>query len=234
MKKPLVSFVIRTKNEAKFIGKVLKYVFKQTYKNIEVVVVDSGSTDRTLQIVSQYPVRVLKISPSKFNYSRALNFGISKSGGEFIVIISGHSVPISDDWLECGLRHFKSRQVGAVTGTYSEWPLGYFIRVLGKKDPTFKGKVVHKCKWMTNTNAIIRRDCWQKYKFDENLKDGCEDYDWACEMLARGYDVVKDPGFGVFHSHYLLGRPGYMFMHRKWKSVVKGIDKKRRKPQAGV
>jgi rhamnosyltransferase len=49
MEKPVVSFVIRTKNEEKFIGKVLDLLQKQTYQNFEIIIVDSGSTDLVVQ-----------------------------------------------------------------------------------------------------------------------------------------------------------------------------------------
>jgi hypothetical protein len=81
--------------------------------------------------------------------------------------------------------------------------------------------------WMTNTNAIIRKDLWESYHFDENLT-GCEDYDWAKEMLFRGFNVVKYKPFSSFHSHLFLGRPGYFQMKPKWKKWNAIIDKKGR------
>lgn len=46
---------------------------------------------------------------------------------------------------------------------------------------------------------------WKLYPFDEELS-GSEDRDWALEMLARGYNIVSDPGFAAYHSHIVLGR----------------------------
>lgn len=48
--------IIRTKNEERWIGKCLEKIFKQTYKNFEVVIVDSGSTDKTLEIAGKFRV----------------------------------------------------------------------------------------------------------------------------------------------------------------------------------
>ena len=76
-KKLLVSFVIRTKNEEKLIGKVLKSLWDQTYKNFEVIIVDSGSTDKTLEIVKKFPVKLIEIKPKEYNPSYALNLGIT-------------------------------------------------------------------------------------------------------------------------------------------------------------
>jgi GT2 family glycosyltransferase len=73
----------------------------------------------------------------------------------------------------------------------------------------FSQKVVLHQDWCSTINCIIRRSLWKAYPFDENLpslvpetgKYGLEDYDWSKEMMARGYRIVVDPSFSVFHSH---------------------------------
>lgn len=227
-KKPTVSFVIRTKNEAKFIGKVLRSLETQTYKNIEIIVVDSGSTDKTLEIIKNFPIKLIQIKPEEFNHSYALNLGIKETQGEFICIISGHSLPLSNTWLEDGLINFKDPKVAGISGHYTEFPTGYYSRKLGKLILKLaRGKRATFSPWMTNTNSIIRKDLWKEYPFDEKLPE-CEDYDWACEMLARGYNIIKNPKFSVFHSHFLLGKPGYWRRLSKWKKICAMIDKRKR------
>jgi len=227
-KKPLVSFVIRTKNEARWIGKVLEALNQQTFKNFETIIVDSGSTDKTLEIIRKFPIKLILIKPEEFNYSYALNMGINKARGEFVCIISGHSLPVSKTWLEDGLKNFKNLKVAAVSGHYSSLPISHYSGKLGELLFNLHGlKRKNFCPWMTNTNAFIRRILWQKYPFDEKLPE-CEDYDWACEMIARGYNVIKDPKFSVFHSHRYLGRPGYLRRLPQWKKICAFIDKRKR------
>lgn len=226
-KNPLVSFVIRTKNEGKFIGKVLSLLQQQTFKNFEIIIVDSGSTDKTLEIIKHFPVRLVTLKPSDFNFSYALNLGISKAKGEYIAIISGHSIPISDTWLADAIKIFKDKKIAAVSGFYTSNPLGYYSRQLGLISLIRFKEREDFSPWITNTNAIIRKDLWQKYHFDEKLS-GCEDYDWGKEMLSRGYNVVKYKPFSIFHSHLLLGRPGYYEMLPKWKKWNEIVDKKKR------
>lgn len=60
----------------------------------EVVIVDSGSTDRTLEIVKRYPVRLFQIPPESFSFGSALNYGIEKAGGSIIVNVSAHCIPV--------------------------------------------------------------------------------------------------------------------------------------------
>ncbi|MCH7730133.1 glycosyltransferase [Patescibacteria group bacterium] len=227
MKKPKVSFVIRTKNEARFIGKVLKYLYKQTFQNFEVIIVDSGSTDKTLEIVKKFPVKVIKIKPKDFNFSYSLNLGISKAKGEIIGIISGHTIPISNNWLEGGLKNFKDKNVAGITGCSSENPFPYLWRVLGALDFISFDKRIEFTKRMTNTHALIRKNMWELYPFDEKLP-GAEDYDWASEMIARGYNVIRDNKFRAFHSHIVLGRRPNVLRRKMWGEWVRAIDKRKR------
>lgn len=227
-KKPLVSFVIRTKNEARWIGKILKILYQQTFKNFEVIIVDSESVDKTLEIVKKFPVRLIQIKQKEFGHSYALNLGIKNAKGKYIGIISGHSIPISNNWLKDGLKNFKNSQVAAVSGYYSISPVGYFFPKLGRLLilPFLKIRKDF-FPWMTNTNALIRKNLWKKYPFNEKLPE-CEDYDWGREMIARGYNVIKDPKFNVFHSHFLVGRPGFFRRLPRWKKICAMIDKRKR------
>ncbi len=226
---PQVSIVIRTKNESKFVGKVLSLLYKQTFKDFEIIIVDSGSTDKTLEIVNKFPVKVLKILPEKFTFGYALNFGINKARGKYICILSGHSIPISDSWLEDGVKVIKEGGVAGLSGHWNFFILGYYSRILAR----FTFLLPH-FKWrqdfdplLTNTNSLISKSHWQEYKFDETL-EGSEDYDWASEMIARGYNIVKYKPFSVFHSHFMLGRPGYFATKPIWTRQVAEIDKKKR------
>src|SRR5205085_9030828 len=98
MSQPLVSIVIRTKNEERWIAPCLRAVFNQGYKNIEVVVVDNGSTDHTLKRAQEFPVKIVHITD--FLPGKAINDGIRASSGEILVCLSGHCIPVNSIWLE--------------------------------------------------------------------------------------------------------------------------------------
>lgn len=212
---PTVSYVIRTKNEGRFIGKVLKLVYQQTFKDFEVIIVDSGSTDSTLKKVKKFPTRLIKIKPHEYNHSYALNLGIKHSLGKYICIISGHSLPISSNtWLTDGLKHFENKKVAGVSGWSKSNPLAYISRIFGRYDFSMLPDYVINTPNLTNTNSIIRKDLWKIYPFDEELS-GSEDYDWGLEMVARGYIIVKDKKFSVYHSHLVLGKMPRRFAMKK-------------------
>jgi len=88
----LVSIIIRTKNEERWISSCLKAVFGQIYKNIEVIIVDNNSTDRTIVKAQEFPIKLIKIK--NFAPGKAINDGIRASSGEYIVCLSGHCVPV--------------------------------------------------------------------------------------------------------------------------------------------
>jgi len=228
-KNPTTSWVIRTYNEEKWLATVLHSLFLQSRLDFEVVIVDSGSTDKTLEITKNFPIRkTIHIKTNEYNYSRALNKGIGESWGKYIGIISGHSIPVSRTWYEDAMSNFDDPKMAAVTGHYTSLPDGDLTEKLG--DVHFDLSRLEKeynCKWMTNTNAIIRKDLWEQYPFDEELPE-CEDYDWACEILSRGYNVVKDPAFNVWHSHGGLGRKVFEQRQPSWEKTCAMIDKKNR------
>ena len=225
---PLVSFVIRTKNEGKFIGKVLDLLQRQTFKNFEIIIVDSGSTDNTLEIVNKFNIKLIKIKQSDFTYGYAINVGIKKSLGKYICILSGHSIPISDTWLADGVKIMSEKNLAGISGYGIIFILGYFSRFLGRifTLPFYKNRK-DSYVWLTNTNSLIKKKYWQKYKFDEEL-ESCEDYDWAKEMLVRGYNIAIYKPFSVFHSHFMIGKPGYFASLPMWKKQIIEIDKKKR------
>jgi glycosyltransferase involved in cell wall biosynthesis len=116
---PKCSIVIRSYNEEKHIGRLLTGILKQSVKDLEIILVDSGSTDATTAIASRYPVRIISIDPEEFTFGRSLNIGCREAEGEFIVISSAHIYPMYADWLERMLSPFEDSKVALVYGQTS-------------------------------------------------------------------------------------------------------------------
>ena len=113
-KKPLVSIIIRTKNEEKWISICLDALNKQTYKNFEVIIVDNNSTDKTVKRALEYNVRIVKIK--KFLPGKAINLGIKKSKGDIIVCLSAHCIPVNNSWLKNLIKPLKNIQIAGSYG----------------------------------------------------------------------------------------------------------------------
>src|SRR5713226_2358757 len=108
------SIVIPTKNGAQDIGNCVEAVYSQKgVAPFEVIVIDSGSTDATLEIARRYPVRIEQIPAETFHHARTRNFAASIAKGEFLVFLSQDAIPASDAWLGAMISNFDDRSVGA-------------------------------------------------------------------------------------------------------------------------
>ena len=89
-----ISIVIRTKNEEKYLAQTLDMLIAQKEMDFEIIIVDSGSTDRTLDIIKNYHVKLIEIKPEEFTYGYALNIGAEAASGEYLLNLSAHAIPI--------------------------------------------------------------------------------------------------------------------------------------------
>ena len=230
MEAPETSIIIRTRNEETWLGETLKRLTEQTYKDFEIIIIDSESTDKTLEIASQFPVTVFSIKATDFTYPYAINYGIKRARAtKYFVILSAHSLPIDENWLQSGIDKFSLQS--NVLGVYG--PL------LALPKSTLSDKLIHGLSYLRSrlkmypksyfiaetlevgilgfTNAIIRKDLWEQYPVNEKFAGGGEDWDWVSHWLQNGYVAVKDLGFTVRHSHN-LGPIGWYKQVQHWKS----------------
>jgi 2-desacetyl-2-hydroxyethyl bacteriochlorophyllide A dehydrogenase len=199
---PETSIVIRTFNEVKHIGNLLEGIQNQQYKNFEIVIVDSGSTDGTLEIAQKYPVRIIKIESRDFTFGYALNVGCEASQGNYLVFVSGHVIPTHDLWLTNLIKPFQNerramvygKQVGNERSKFSERI--DFKRLFGTRPINSKKLLTY----ANNANSAIRKSLWEETKFDEHLF-GLEDIDWARKVIEKGYRVYYEPTAPVYHIH---------------------------------
>ena len=198
---PRCSLVIRAYNEAKHLGRLLDGIQQQTIQEVEVILVDSGSTDGTLEIAAQYPLQVQRISAQEFTFGRSLNRGIAAASSEWVVIASAHVYPVYPDWLERLLEPLADPKVALSYGKqrgnhhtqFSEQQI--FARWYPDEAPR---RQVHP--FCNNANAAIRRSLWQVRPYDETLS-GLEDLDWANWAVSQGYQLAYVPEAEIIHVH---------------------------------
>ena len=204
---PRASIIIRTRNEEARLPLVLEALFNQSENSFEVILVDSGSTDTTLDIARRWPVRIVHLPHSAFTFGRALNIGASLAKGQFLVNLSGHAVPVDNHWLENLLEPFTDKQVAAVGGAYVPWEDAdpFDKRAAGKCQPGAIPSAIppRRSGYFGNDNAAIRHSVWQQLPFEEAAGGG-EDFLWLQQLLARGWKAVQQPAAIVRHSHLEL------------------------------
>ncbi|GAB3531512.1 hypothetical protein GCM10027443_13860 [Pontibacter brevis] len=215
---PLISVIIPTKNGEDTIEKCLAGIAKQTYKNIEVIVIDSGSTDKTVDTVSRFDfVRVLQIEASEFNHGLTRNVGITEAEGELLLMTVQDASPSDDFWIEKMAKHFDDPEVIGVCGQQivphdkdknpHEWfrpyskPKPRYVQLSQEQLLTpYSLKELHRlCNW-DNVNAMYRKSSLLKYPF-QKVSFG-EDMQWAKEVVLAGNKIVYDPSSRVFHYHH--------------------------------
>ena len=202
MTNQLCSIVVRCYNEEQHIGRLLSGLMQQTIQeNLEIVVVDSGSTDATVAIASRYPIKLVTIRPEDFSFGRSLNLGCQHATGEFIAIASAHVYPVYKDWLEQLLKPFETPDIALVYGKqrgneitkYSEHQL-FASWFREESQPRQRHP------FCNNANAAIRRSLWEQLPYDEALT-GLEDLDWAKRVMQRGYHIAYNADAEIIHVH---------------------------------
>src|SRR5712692_11332837 len=104
------SILIPTKNGAQELEACLRAVYSQKGTGpLEVIVIDSGSTDATLEIARGFPVRIEQIPPETFHHARTRNYAASLAKGEFLVFLSQDAIPASEAWLGAMISNFDDR-----------------------------------------------------------------------------------------------------------------------------
>lgn len=198
---PRISIIIRSYNEGPHIQKLLTGIASQSVKDVEVILVDSGSTDRTVPIAESNGVRIVHIAKEEFSFGRALNRGCTVATGDVLVFASAHVYPLRTDWLEKLVRPFDDaditlaygRQVGNSVTKFSEHQVfaSWFPEVsFPRQNNSF----------CNNANCAIRRSAWEGQPYDEVLT-GLEDLAWAKNMRQRGGQISYVADATIVHVH---------------------------------
>jgi rhamnosyltransferase len=197
------SIVIRAKNEVHEIGRTLEAVFGQEGVDFEVIVVDSGSTDGTLEVVRDFPVRLVEIAPETFTYGRALNVGVEEAGGDFIVSLSAHSLPAHNRWLANLLAPFADPWIAGVYGRELPRANATIFELFGmwlSGVTCTRPRRQERDMMFSNRNGAFRRALLLEHPFDARIP-GAEDLAWADWAQRQGWAVYYEPSAPVYHSH---------------------------------
>lgn len=199
----IASIIIRSYNEEKWLGSLLDALGQQDFPStsVEVILVDSGSTDGTVSIATKAGCVIRHIPKDEFTFGRSLNLGCSAANGNVLVFISAHCIPVDSDWLkkmiqplETGQFHYGyGRQIGHVLTRFSEKQL--FAKYFPASSGEAQGGI-----FCNNANAAILRDVWANVRFDEELT-GLEDMELASRLLKAGFRLGYVPDAPVFHIH---------------------------------
>jgi rhamnosyltransferase len=214
----MVSLIIRTKNEAAYIGRTLDAVFSQTCRPSEIIVIDSGSTDGTIEIVSDYDIKFISIPPDRFTYGYALNAAAQEARGEYLISLSAHALPANPLWLERLLEPLADPAVAGTSSHQVPYPGGrlepYLIFWQALYRWHLQMPVVQRYLF-SNACSAIRAHLWRTTPFNEMVAS-CEDHLWAMQMQGRGHRITYAFHSIVFHSHDV---PQWVMARRHWREL---------------
>ena len=220
MSPPRVSILIPTWNGAATLPALLASVAAQkTGVPVETVVIDSGSTDGTLDLVSGRVDRLLRVDPGRFNHGLTRNAGIAECRGDLVILLVQDAVPATTGWLAALIRPFQgderlagtfARQIprpdaSTVTRYYAagyaangETPRLAAVADRGAFLALSPAERLALCTF-DNVCSCVRRAVWLKHPFAETAI--AEDLEWARDVLLAGYRLAYVPEAAVIHSH---------------------------------
>ena len=221
---PSISVVIPVKNGACTLDATIQGILSQTLADrTEIIIIDSGSTDGTIEIARKYPVRIHIIPPETFNHGTTRNLGAELALGEFVVMTVQDARPVDNRWLETMLQHFDDPLVAGVSGRQmtphdlDKNPLQWshtFDEPLPRRvffqDPSafreLSGESKRTYCFIDDVTAMYRHSVLEEIPFRPVMF--AEDSIWAYDALESGYALVYDPRATVYHYH------NYSFSYR--------------------
>jgi glycosyltransferase involved in cell wall biosynthesis len=206
-----LSLVIPAYNEEKYIKKCLVSAFAQEEKFDEVILVDNNSTDKTLAIARQFPVRI--IHESKQGMIQARNCGFDAAKGDIIGRCDADT-HLSTDWAKRVKNDFEKNKIDALTGPFEFYDLkpktSYYSKAyLEVMKPILNGNEV-----LAGPNMAISADMWKKVRnhvcLDNNLVH--EDIDLAIHIIEQKGRIMKDEKlFAEVSSRRMRKNPASFF-----------------------
>ncbi|MEM4310938.1 MAG: glycosyltransferase [Nitrososphaerales archaeon] len=207
-----VSLVIPTKNGAPYLERCLEGIYHQKCDyELKVIVIDSGSTDGTLDIARRYGATVRVIPPNRFTHGRARNLGVSIFKCRYLVFCNQDVVPANEHWLQALVQPLEQPIIGAA-----------YSRQIAPPDTALHERLflqrhypplsrINTCKMLTQrgpmemvlfstVSGAMKREVWERYRFNEKIVIS-EDQEIACRILMSGYVIIYAANSVVYHAN---------------------------------
>ena len=220
MTPPLVSIVIPTRNGVATLPDLLDAIARQRVDfGVEIVAVDSASTDGSADLLRARAVRTIAIDPGSFDHGLTRNIGIEAATGDLVVLIVQDAKPASEAWLSALTAPLRSDE--RIAGTFArQYPRTdasaltrhYFDRWVAASDARRVAAIADPAAFdaltpaarldvcaFDNVCSCIRRSIWSRHPFRATPIG--EDVEWAKDVLLAGYRIAYVPDAAVIHSH---------------------------------
>ena len=214
-----VTVFIPTWNGGETFKKVIAGVFSQeTDFDYEVLIIDSGSTDGTLDVIAEYDVRLIRIDSSEFNHGLTRNRAVQEAKGEIVALLTHDAIPYDEHWLANLVSNFDDP---LVAGAYCHqvprqdcnpfqldrlkgWTRGQGEKVVKQITSRAEYEAMtpmerYQTIAFDDVASCVRKSVMQRIPFER--RQFGEDVAWGKQAILSGYKLVMDPQAVVIHSH---------------------------------
>jgi len=239
-----VSVIIPTKNGGELFRKVLIKVLGQKLqsKKYEVIIVDSGSSDGTIEFIVEMKkqhqnLHLFQIPSFEFGHGKTRNYGASKAQGDYLVFITQDALPYDEYWLENLVCVFDlDPEIAGVFGKhlpYDDCDLFEKQNIINHFENFGKEVVIYKLDdheryqreegyrhllcFFSNNSSAMRKAVWEIHPFPE--VDFAEDQIWAKIIIENGYKKAYTPYAIVYHSHRYTFKQQFQRYYDEYKGL---------------
>ena len=180
-------------------------VDQRTARRVEMLVLDSGSTDGTMEVFSRYPVRVKAIPQAEFNFGATRDLAYQEARGGIVVNLSQDAIPKTHDWLENLLRPLDGEGIGASCGSSVPDPERHSRQFPWERNGYFYftreiRKFVRRYgRGLSFANSAVRREVWERLRLDAQPTG--EDFQFQIKLKGAGLQVAFPIDAEVLHHH---------------------------------
>ncbi len=207
-----ISIVMRSKNDGSLIGGTLRGVYSQNFPaKVEVIHIDSGSTDETVEVIkASGPHQLIQIRAEEYVPGIVLNRGMRESAGEWVVFLNSDGEPSNNEWLsELVAAAQTDKNVGAAFSR--QIPRADCRAVFAHDYEQCFGvrRVSHSWDhFFSMVSCIVNRQAWEAHPFREDLQYA-EDDEWSRRIKANGWKIVFAEKSVAIHSHNYTLKQAY-------------------------
>ena len=224
-----VSVIIPTFNGSSDLIVLLPNLIKQIgLKNLEIIIVDSQSTDSTLDICKKFGVKIIEIQQSQFTHSFSRNLGAESASNDYFLFMVQDALPSSNKWVYEMLNRLEEYNVAALScGEFCRMDADLFCRMQQWYHNSFMGlsdevdkilsypekndyNSLRKNSQLNNVACVMKKSIFKKYKFKNNY---AEDLDLGMRLILDRHAIAIINSTKVIHSH---NRPAYYILKRSF------------------
>ncbi|WP_448588120.1 glycosyltransferase family 2 protein [Thermocrinis sp.] len=248
---PKVSIVIPTKDKPELIGKCVNSILEKTdYPDYEILILDNGSSnEQVFKLYEEWKkderIKIYSIN-IPFNFSKLVNFGVSKAEGEVVCLLNNDTEIIEKNWLKEMVRHAQRKEVGVVGAKllYPDGTIqhgGVIMGIWNGTDHAFKGvedgegymyrlSTVQNYLVVTGACMVFRKEVFYEVGgFDEEFEIDFNDVDFCLKVYEKGYRIVWTPYARLIHFESKSKRENWdeeraererVLLRRRWSKYI--------------